>query len=301
MSARAHHALLMASAAVAYVDDYVTPYGVWSAEKKLIRAYSGPAIRVRRSSDNTEQDINFAGDLLDTAALLAFTGSNSGYVTKIYQQVAALTGADLVQATAGSQPRIVNAGTLEADYAWHDGTDDYLRATLPAGGLASAQATVFARMRIDNVVTSAGTNVGGVIDAGYNKAGVNGFLLYADVSGVTGVNGLGGGMSSGAGSYETRGMPDSARGVFGAVHTFCARYDLATNFTDARAIDLYQDGSNASVSTLNAANPSGLFNNTALFTGRYDNFTWYTRVGLHSVVVVAADVLAPRANIEELL
>ena len=138
MSARAHHALLMAAGGGSYVDDYVTPYGVWSAEKKLIRAYSGPAIRVRRSSDNAEQDIAYASGVLDTAALLAFTGANSGYVTKIYQQVAALTGADLVQATAAAQPRIVNAGTLEADYVWHDGSNDYLRATLPAGGIASA-------------------------------------------------------------------------------------------------------------------------------------------------------------------
>jgi hypothetical protein len=46
--------------------------------RKLRTAYTGPAIRVRRSSDNTSQDIGFNTDgTLDTTALTTFVGSNN--------------------------------------------------------------------------------------------------------------------------------------------------------------------------------------------------------------------------------
>lgn len=46
--------------------------------RKLRTAYTGNAIRVRRSSDNTSQDIGFNADgTLDTTAMLSFVGSNN--------------------------------------------------------------------------------------------------------------------------------------------------------------------------------------------------------------------------------
>jgi hypothetical protein len=78
--------------------------------RKLRAAYGGSAIRIRRSSDNTEQDIGFSGNNLDTAAISSFVGANSAFVVTWYDQA----GSDNVtQSTAGLQPRIVNAGTLE--------------------------------------------------------------------------------------------------------------------------------------------------------------------------------------------
>jgi hypothetical protein len=70
------------------------------------------ACRVRRSSDNAELNIGFtaSGDL-NTAALLAHVGSGSGFVTTWYDQSG--NGRNATQTTAGSQPRIVNAGVLE--------------------------------------------------------------------------------------------------------------------------------------------------------------------------------------------
>lgn len=44
--------------------------------RKLRTAYSGSAIRVRRSSDNAEQDFGFVGGDLDTAPMLDFVGYN---------------------------------------------------------------------------------------------------------------------------------------------------------------------------------------------------------------------------------
>jgi hypothetical protein len=78
--------------------------------RKLRTAYSGSAIRVRRSSDNTEQDIGFVGNNLDTASLLTFCGAGNGFVTTWYDQSGNARNA--TQTTAGNQPQIVSSGAL---------------------------------------------------------------------------------------------------------------------------------------------------------------------------------------------
>lgn len=94
------------------LDGYTTSMtGAWSVSRRLLSSYTGSLIRIRRSSDSAEQDIgaNGLGDL-DTAAITTFVGSNSAFVRTIYHQNG---GVNLVQATAATQPRIVNAGTLD--------------------------------------------------------------------------------------------------------------------------------------------------------------------------------------------
>ena len=79
--------------------------------RKLSSTYTGFAIRVRRSSDNTEQNIGFDGSgNLDTTALLSFVGSGNGFVTTWYDQSTAVK--TMIQPTATSQPTIVSAGSL---------------------------------------------------------------------------------------------------------------------------------------------------------------------------------------------
>ena len=99
--------------------------------RKLSSAYSGSAIRVRRSSDNTEQDIGFVSNVLDTTSLLSFVGSNDGFVTTWYDQSG--NSADATMATAVNQPRIVSAGTIDSvngkSAILGDGLNDSLRYT----------------------------------------------------------------------------------------------------------------------------------------------------------------------------
>jgi hypothetical protein len=107
--------------------------GVWTALAlvRLIGAYTGPLIRVRRNSDNTELDIGYtATGVLDSAALLAFVGANSGYVVKFYDQSGA--GNHFVQATAGKQPRIVATGVFDNQLVF-DAVDDCLTSANPSG------------------------------------------------------------------------------------------------------------------------------------------------------------------------
>jgi hypothetical protein len=79
---------------------------------RLLRSgYTGPCIRVRRSSDNAELDIGFSmTGVLDTAALLTFVGASDGRVTTWYDQSGSNRNA--TQTTAANQPRIVTSGVL---------------------------------------------------------------------------------------------------------------------------------------------------------------------------------------------
>ena len=98
-------------AAPALPLDSLTAGAAYSV-RRLRTAYTGPLMRVRRSSDNTEQDIGYGGDgWLDEAALLSFVGAGSGYVKTWYDQSG--NSRDVSQATTANQPRIVNAGVLE--------------------------------------------------------------------------------------------------------------------------------------------------------------------------------------------
>ena len=94
----------------------------------LDNTYSGNAVKVRRSSDNAEQDIAFVNNELDTASLETFAGSGNAFVTTWYDQSG--NGNDATQTTASKQPKIVSSGStiLENGKAAveFDGSDDYL-------------------------------------------------------------------------------------------------------------------------------------------------------------------------------
>lgn len=79
--------------------------------RKLSSTYAGFVIRVRRSSDNTEQNIGFdVNGNLDTTALLTFVGANNGFVTIWYDQSG--NGINMIQTTANQQPKIVSLGVV---------------------------------------------------------------------------------------------------------------------------------------------------------------------------------------------
>ena len=79
--------------------------------RRLKSTYTGPGIRLRRASDNAEQDINFLGFTgftgapIDMAAANAHCAATSCFAAKIYDQSG--NGRDAVQATPGSQPAYV--------------------------------------------------------------------------------------------------------------------------------------------------------------------------------------------------
>jgi hypothetical protein len=78
--------------------------------RKLSTNYNGNCIRVRRSSDNAEQDIGFSGGLLDINTLLSFVGVENAFVTTWYDQSG--NNRNATQTTASRQCRVVMNGDV---------------------------------------------------------------------------------------------------------------------------------------------------------------------------------------------
>lgn len=153
-------------------------WGIWSLRKQL-SAYAGKCINVRRSSDNTTQDIGFVGRLLDTAALLTFVGANSGFVTKMYDQSG--LSHDISQGTAANQPRIVNAGVVDPGVTF-DGSNDFFASA------ASTSATTKFTLFCKGVYTIASLGIVFESSAAYNSNNGNAFY-YSGSQAVVGCGG----------------------------------------------------------------------------------------------------------------
>ena len=90
------------------LDTYTGAAAAYSL--RLLRtAYTGDAIEVRRSSDNTTQDIGFVDGELDTTSLESFCSGTDGFVTTWYDQSG--NGNDATQTTAAYQGKIVSSGS----------------------------------------------------------------------------------------------------------------------------------------------------------------------------------------------
>jgi len=121
-----------------YTYDFIAlyPYLIDAVSSSSDSAYSlrqlsssvSNCIRVRRSSDNTEQDIGFSSNVLDTSSLTSFVGSNDGFITKWYDQSG--NSVDAAQTTAANQPKIVSSGSVITEGGKpaisFDGSNDYL-------------------------------------------------------------------------------------------------------------------------------------------------------------------------------
>jgi hypothetical protein len=92
------------------LDTYPSAAAAYSV-RKLRTAYTGSAIRVRRSSDNAEQNIGFTeSGNLDTSALTTFCSGTNGFVTTWYDQSG--NARHVTQTTAANQPQIVSSGAI---------------------------------------------------------------------------------------------------------------------------------------------------------------------------------------------
>lgn len=144
--------------------------------RKLRSAYAGSALQVRRSSDNTTQDIGFDGSgNLDTAALATFVSANSGFISKWYDQSGA--AADAVQATQANQPRLVNAGTNDTLNA-----KPALRFTATTQQLVSSASAAYVNAKFLNVVASV-ASLAAVAPLIGSSGSATGFELRLDTSG----------------------------------------------------------------------------------------------------------------------
>lgn len=85
----------------------------WSVGRRLRSAYTGAIIRVRRSSDNVEQDFSGSGasGAVDASAVAAFCGAGDGFLATIYDQSG--NARNYTQSSTTLQPRVVASGVAE--------------------------------------------------------------------------------------------------------------------------------------------------------------------------------------------
>jgi hypothetical protein len=131
------------------LDTYSGAAAGYSAARRLSSTYTGSLIRVRRSSDNTEQDIGYDGsNVLDESALTTFVGAGNGFITKLYDQSG--NTIDIAQSTALSQPKIVNSGTVlkvnTKPYFQTDGSSFLFNNTLSLNGTTNS---IFVTLKVD--------------------------------------------------------------------------------------------------------------------------------------------------------
>lgn len=229
------------TAGLATLDAYTS--GLWTVcwMRRLLSSYTGPLLRIRRSSDNTELDIGYAADKsLDSAAAVAFAGAGSAFVTKLYDQTG--NTRDAVQATTTKQPRIVNSGVFDGKLVF-DGTDDCLR-TGNSGTPSIFSVVTRALSRSTAAQHFLLEHSNGAIVAAHSNA-----VLYNEVAGGQKTNQL---ITTGT-SYrlnETAGV--TIGGVMGGV------YDYSQSTSNKSK--LYKNGSLQSASTgLSGSEPSGSF------------------------------------------
>lgn len=133
--------------------------------RKLRADYGGSAVRIRRSSDDAEQDIGFDGVDFDAAAAASFIGGGSGFIKTWYDQSG--NGNDVTQSTGSNQPLYVAGGLNSLP------TVDFTASssqTLANTGIAVAgedEASVFAVVSMD----SASHEFGGAINLVGNSSG----------------------------------------------------------------------------------------------------------------------------------
>jgi hypothetical protein len=123
--------------------------------RQLTTAYTGSAIEVRRTN-NDVADIGFTSTgELDTAALLAFTGTgalDNGFVTKWYDQSG--NGYNATQTTALNQPQIVSSGSVILENGkpavQFDGVDDYVEISNTLNSVFNSDFSIYSINSVTN-------------------------------------------------------------------------------------------------------------------------------------------------------
>jgi hypothetical protein len=162
------------------LDSYSGAAAAYSL-RKLTSTYTGSAIRVRRSSDNAEQNIGFDGSgNLNTVSLLAFVGSGNGFVTTWYDQSG--NGRNANQTSASNQPHIVISGTLQTYIGkpslFFDGASRFFDCGYLNGGTKPANYSTFALARYTLSSYQVSSIVGSGNNAGEGRTAHSQLLMW---------------------------------------------------------------------------------------------------------------------------
>ena len=93
------------------LDEYPNAAVAYSLRELSNASVGSAVVRVRRSSDNAEQD--FTATEITDGTLTTFTGANDGFVTDWYDQSG--NGNDAAATAASNQPLLVASGVVNTD------------------------------------------------------------------------------------------------------------------------------------------------------------------------------------------
>ena len=154
--------LIARAAAATYtppLDSVGSASGAWGT-RKLRTAYAGNCLKIRRSSDNTTQDIGFAADgSVDASAISSFVGANNGFIDTFYDQSG--NSRNLTQSTQANQPQLVSSGSLITTVGGRasplfDATNDSMTSGIAISNFITASAyTALMAGKVNSGVTGA--------------------------------------------------------------------------------------------------------------------------------------------------
>ena len=269
------------AAATGYiVQDYGTDLeGAWSLRK--ISNSATNCMRIREDGGNTETDIGFSGDNLDTAAIASHCGANNGYVVTWYDQSG--NGNNLTQASTARQPPIYNGSNVRTDsegnvamYADGGGssTGDMLQVSNIISGTGGYSAFLF--FEADSGEQGAGNQIirqwdgststgGGLIITAEPACRYNTYVAIYSESGVLNPHTLTCTLESGGSSFDTKLY------INGSLKTRSSGTDGAINF--------------------GSSEPFGVFNNSVSGTTGFKGYC-------SEILIYSSDKSSDRADIE---
>jgi hypothetical protein len=198
----------------------------------LDSTYTGDAIRVRRASDNTEQDIGFDGNGdLDTSALATFCAGTDGFVKVWYDQA---NSADLIRTTTSNQCKIYDSSTGVLTF---NGLPGMVADPLSSGStfflIASGQLTDNYHTNNDNTIAAVTSKISGTHTKNFNLS--TSLFWYFRFGNQT--------------RHQT------PTGVFNTSVTSGPQF-LHLSYRDSNAVSIYHNGSLVQTGTDTAAIPS---------------------------------------------
>lgn len=261
------------------LDTYSGAAAAYSAARRLSSTYTGSLIRVRRSSDNTEQDIGYdSNNVLDEAALASFVGAGNGFVTTWYDQSGNINNS--IQPTASNQPQIVSNGTInklnnKPTLRFNSFNAHYLY--INSSSVLNIQSCI-STFSVLNFVNTGGF-FGHIMSKGYNDSGV-----YA--------------LGKQGNSENLQLWIETNNIAFSPLYIVNQQYLLSnTNATGTNNIKLYQNGSLYGQST--TTNDLTGSNSYKFSIGRNDrDGSYYLDGNIQEIVTYPTYLESSRTNIE---
>jgi hypothetical protein len=243
-----HGVIASQIASASFILDLYPNAAVAYSLRKLRTLYTGNAIRVRRSSDNAEQDIAFTAlGNLDTNSLTSFCSGTNGFVTTWYDQSGNANNA--TQTNALLQPQIVSSGSVltinSKPSIKFDGSND--RLTNISGAITTTSSSIFSVIQ-PSVLNSVNDNV---IVSQYNTS--TGRFIFA--------------FNLTSGNYRLRIFEGSGMGnIYGTTNISINTTYLTEMINNNKSVTGYLNGGSEMSGTF-STQPPNVSNNIAAYDG----------------------------------